>query len=225
MNEPSKVGPGPRYFDGARSDLLDWLGGRYGRVLEVGCGRGGNVTWFRQHGATWITGIDLDGPSAEQAATRFDGVLIGDVAELLDQLYEPFDLIVCADVLEHLQDPWSVVTRLRRLATPSGKIVVSIPNIRFYRALWEIAFGHGFRYEAEGIFDRTHIRFFTSATIRDLMHQGGWTVRRMEPSPSRRLRRVRTALEVVTRRRSREWLTYQWFVEGHAADELGETRS
>lgn len=207
--------PGTRYFDGSRTDLLDWLGGRYSRVLEIGCGRGGNAAWFRDHGATHITGVDLDEPSARQAATRFDRVLVGDVARLLDELDaddERYDLIVCGDVLEHLVDPWVVVARLHRLAAPGGTMVASIPNIRFYRALWQIALGAGFKYEAEGILDRTHLRFFTSATIRQLMSQGGWSVRRLSPSPSRRpqLRRI---IDIITGQRSREWLTYQWFVE------------
>jgi 2-polyprenyl-3-methyl-5-hydroxy-6-metoxy-1,4-benzoquinol methylase len=224
VSEASRVAPGHRYFDGSRSDLLDWLGGRYARVLEIGCGRGGNAVWFRQHGASWITGIDLDGPSAQQAATRFDSVLVGDVGDLLDEIDDRFDLIVCADVLEHLHDPWTVVSRLRELATPGGTIVASIPNVRFYRALWKIAVGQGFWYEPEGIFDRTHLRFFTGATIRDLIHQGGWSVRRLEPSPSRR-RHLRTVVEIMTARRSREWLTYQWFVEGRATDDVTATRS
>jgi 2-polyprenyl-3-methyl-5-hydroxy-6-metoxy-1,4-benzoquinol methylase len=216
--------PGPHYFEGTRSDLLDWLGGRCNRVLEIGCGRGGNADWFRQHGATWIAGIDLDRRSAEQAATRFDSVLVGDVSDLLDELDDRFDLIVCADVLEHLADPWAVVGRLRELAAPGGRIVASIPNVRFYRALWEIAFGHGFRYAPEGIFDRTHLRFFTSATIRALLQQGGWEVRRLEPSTSRR-RHLRAAIEMMTGKRSREWLTYQWFAEGRAASEVSATKS
>lgn len=207
--------PGSRYFDGSRPELLDWIGGRYGRVLEIGCGRGGNAAWFREHGAAWITGIDLDEQSARQAATKFDSVLIGDVGDRLGDLDDQFDLIVCADVLEHLTDPWTVVSRLRALAAPGGTIVASIPNIRFYRALWEITLGHGFRYEPEGIFDRTHLRFFTSATIRDLMEDGGWTVVRLEPSPSRR-KRLRAVAELLSARRSREWLTYQWFVVGRA---------
>jgi 2-polyprenyl-3-methyl-5-hydroxy-6-metoxy-1,4-benzoquinol methylase len=125
----------------------------------------------------------------------------------------------CADVLEHLVDPWTVVSRLRELASPGGTLVASIPNIRFYRAIWEIALGHGFRYQPEGTFDRTHLRFFTGATIRDLLDQSGWRVRRLEPSPSRRLHGIRSALDIITARRSREWLTYQWFVEGRAAGE------
>jgi SAM-dependent methyltransferase len=209
--EPSAI-----YFDGTRFDLLDWLGGRYPKVLEIGCGRGGNAAWFRKHGATKITGIELDEESAREASRRFDSVLVGDVALRLRDVEDEFDLIVCADVLEHLIDPWTVVRELRRVACPGATFVASIPNIRFYRALWEIGMGGGFRYQPEGILDQTHLRFFTSATIRDLVGENGWIVRRLEPSPSRRRRRLRVALDIVTGRRSREWLTYQWFVEGRA---------
>jgi SAM-dependent methyltransferase len=216
--------PQPRYFDGTRSDLLDWLGGRYPSVLEIGCGRGGNADWFRRHGADRIVGIELDSPSAEVAKTRFDLVMVGDVNDRIGDLDSPFDLIVCADVLEHLEDPWAVVTRLRTVAAPGATIVASIPNIRFYRALLEIAFGRGFRYESEGIFDRTHLRFFTRRTIQDLMVQGGWTVERLEPSATRRFGSLRRGLDGLTARRLREWSTYQWYVEARASRDATPAR-
>lgn len=207
--------PSGQYFQGDRRDLLSWLGGHHARVLEIGCGRGGNAPWLREHGADRLVGIEIDAPAANAARGMFDVVLAEDVETALDKLDESFDLVVCADVLEHLVDPWGTLRRLRSVTAPGGTLIMSIPNIRFYRALWKIGFGEGFRYQPEGIFDVTHLRFFTRSTIKAMVQDEGWTLARMGSSPVRRGRRLRRALSVATFGRSDEWLTYQWYVSAH----------
>jgi 2-polyprenyl-3-methyl-5-hydroxy-6-metoxy-1,4-benzoquinol methylase len=202
------------YFQGDRRELLQWLGGRHARVLEVGCGRGGNAAWLRDHGTDLLVGIEINTAAADAARASFDRVLAEDVETALGKLDESFDLVVCADVLEHLVDPWGTLRRLRLVTNTDGTLIMSIPNIRFYRALWKIAFGAGFRYEPEGIFDATHLRFFTRSTIRAMVEDGGWTLDRMGTSPARR-GRLRRALSLATFGMSDEWLTYQWYVSAH----------
>jgi hypothetical protein len=89
---------------------------------------------------------------------------------------------------------------------------MSIPNIRFIRALWEIAVGRGFRYSDQGTFDRTHLRFFTRDGVDRLLRDGGWRPERWGYSKSPRATRIRDLLWRLTRTRSGEYLAYQWFV-------------
>lgn len=211
------VRPPDRYFHGDREDLLSWLGGRHERVLEIGCGAGGNATWLREHGAARIVGVELDEASAVRAGEVFDRVLAESVETALAKLDETFDLIICADVLEHLVDPWAVVRDLARQATDDTTLLVSIPNVRYIRTLWDIALGSGFQYVSEGPFDRTHLRFFSRANVAGLLLQGGWRPRRWAPSPSRRLRFLRDLLWKVTGGRSGEFLAYQWYIAAKRA--------
>jgi 2-polyprenyl-3-methyl-5-hydroxy-6-metoxy-1,4-benzoquinol methylase len=203
-----------------RQDLLSWLGGGYARVLEIGCGAGGNASWLRGHGATRIVGIELDPASARQAGKVFDHVLTEPVETGLAKLDEIFDLIICADVLEHLVDPWTTVRALADLAAPGGTLVASIPNIRYARSIWQIAIGAGFEYSTEGIFDRTHLRFFTRRNIEAMLVGGGWRPRRWGQSRSRRLARLRRVLWFLTAGRSGEFLAYQWYVSAQVAARL-----
>ena len=197
------------YYAGDRTDLLEWLGGRHGSVLEVGCGSGGNAPWLRRHGATRIVGIELDRASAVRAREVFDAVINESVETAVHGIDESFDLVICADVLEHLVDPWAVVAALARRTADDGVLVVSIPNIRHYRALWRIAFGAGFRYETEGTFDSTHLRFFDRAGVDSMLRNAGWVPERWSGSGGRLGARLMSTFHLGG---ISEYLTYQWHV-------------
>jgi SAM-dependent methyltransferase len=224
-----------RYYLGERTDLLEWHGGREGRVLEVGCGEGGNARWLRAHGARDLVGVEVHPESAAQARAVFDHVESRPIEDALQALRGPFDLIICADVLEHLVDPWDIVRRLGHVAAPDGEILVSMPNIRYLRALVRIAFGAGFRPESEGVFDATHLHFFTKQNIAQLLVDGGWqplrwgypAYRSRSPdSLSSALARTRGVLSLASRGLADEWLAGQWWVTAtKRPDVRAQTRS
>jgi 2-polyprenyl-3-methyl-5-hydroxy-6-metoxy-1,4-benzoquinol methylase len=147
----------------------------------------------------------------------FDLVLTEPVETGLTKLDEDFDLIICADVLEHLIDPWTAVRAMSHRAAPGGVLVASVPNIRFVRAIWQIVLGRGFDYTTEGTFDRTHLRFFTRRNIGGMLVAGGWRPERWGFSKSRRLSRLRDALWSLTSGRSGEFLAYQWYVSAQVS--------
>ncbi len=201
--------PSGSYYAGERTDLLEFLASAPGRVLEVGCGAGGNAAWLRGHGARRLVGIDIDAASIAAASKVLDLALEGSVEAVLPSLGESFDLIICADVLEHLVDPGSVLAQLRTRLADGGLVVASIPNIRHYRSLARIAFGNGFAPEREGVFDATHLRFFTRGNIDQLLRDSGLEPVRWGSSPPRRLKTLRWA---INRGPLAEYLTFQWFV-------------
>jgi SAM-dependent methyltransferase len=199
------------YYSTTRTDLLDWWGGGARRVLDVGCGEGANAAWLRAHGADWVEGVEPHLPSAEVASMALDRLHACPVEDAeLDGL---FDLIICADVLEHTVDPEGVLGKLRDRITDNGRLLVSVPNIRHYRALARIAFGPAFQPEPSGTFDGTHLRFFTRGNLADRLRAAGWgPVRWGYPSFSRPGRTVRPLLARLTRGLTDEWLVGQWFV-------------
>jgi 2-polyprenyl-3-methyl-5-hydroxy-6-metoxy-1,4-benzoquinol methylase len=89
--------------------------------------------------------------------------------------YEPFDHIIFGDVLEHMADPVSVLTASSHLLNPNGTALVSLPNIVSLRARFRLLLGV-WRYEDIGIFDRTHLRFFSVATGRELITESGFRI-------------------------------------------------
>jgi 2-polyprenyl-3-methyl-5-hydroxy-6-metoxy-1,4-benzoquinol methylase len=151
------------------------------RVLDVGCATGYLAAELSRRGCT-VDGIEFDPAAAEQARAHCRAVVVGDLeapathADVREMLAgERPDVIVCADVLEHLRDPWSVLSWLRTLLAPGGRAVISVPNIAHWTARRALLRGR-FDYTDHGLFDRTHLRFFTRASAAELARRAGFAV-------------------------------------------------
>lgn len=167
----------PSYFAKARTEiepLLPAQSDRLPHVLEVGCAQGHTLEWLKRSGrCAWAAGVE---PFAEVMAPagvidRFYKLNIEN--ELPDLDPASLDLILCLDVLEHLIDPWKTVRRLDSLLKPGGSFIISVPNMRYYHVLSDLAFKGKFDYSDEGILDRTHLRFFTRSSAIDLAQCSG----------------------------------------------------
>lgn len=183
------------------------LGEPLGRVLDVGCATGANAELLRSRGATHLAGIELDEAFASAARERYDEVVRGSVPKDLAWPEASFDTILAYDVLEHLYDPWSVTRTLSSLLKPGGRMHVSLPNARS-KKLWLPLVARGtFAYEAEGIMDVTHLRFFTRRDAIAMIERAGLEIASVEhPPPETTKRRFAYRLGLT------EFLTIQWFV-------------
>lgn len=158
----------PGYYECPRYEVADLVSTGSQRILDVGCGAGvlGGFLKDRQGAEVW--GVECCAEAAATAAEKLDRVFSGAIEEHLESLPDAFfDTIVCADVLEHLVDPWKVLAELREKLTPGGELVASIPNIRHWSILWCLLEG-SWKYGDAGILDRTHVRFFTKQSIIEL---------------------------------------------------------
>jgi 2-polyprenyl-3-methyl-5-hydroxy-6-metoxy-1,4-benzoquinol methylase len=172
------------YFSAARTDLLQMLPRTGGlRLLELGAGDGTTLRAAKALGlASWVAGIDIVAPpEAPAGQPAIDLFLHGNI-ETLDPAALPgnLDAILCADVLEHLVEPWRVVSVLAGLLKPGGILLSSIPNVRNHRALRAIVLQGDFRYQPAGLLDRSHLRFFCRKNVRELFEQAGLVVEAME---------------------------------------------
>jgi len=167
------------YYHELRMPLLSLARGKPNRVLEIGCAAGRSLSYFKQRGAEYVVGIEIASDVAALARTRneIDEVLVGNIEEMeLDYPENSFDLIIAGHVLEHLVDPWKVLKRLHALTKPGGQLIGALPNIRYHSVLFPLVFYGKWKYEQTGIMDWTHLRFFTHATIKDLLNSTGYTI-------------------------------------------------
>lgn len=183
-------------YTGPRPDVVGLVPDAARSFLDIGCstGRlGQELKRHREEAEVW--GIEIDPDFAVQAEERLDRVFVGPAGDLLPEIDRSFDVIVCADVLEHLpEDPTALLEGLRRLMTDSSRIVVSLPNVRFYTTFVELGLRGRWPRRDRGVHDRTHRHWFTDADARAMFEAAGFSVEvslthyrlRDEPGPHNR---------------------------------------
>lgn len=151
----------------SRPEVLNLVPNRVERVLEVGCGMGAMSIDLKEKYNCEVIGIETDSKVAEFAKHNLDTVYSADVEDVDLSRLGTFDCIVCADILEHLRDPWKVVKELTVLLNDGGQLVISLPNIANIEIIKELMQAD-FSYRDAGLLDRTHLRFFTRKTLHTL---------------------------------------------------------
>ncbi|HUT93884.1 MAG TPA: glycosyltransferase [Thermoguttaceae bacterium] len=220
------------YFSCARPELASLIPRSARRVLDVGCGTGRLGELLKKKQSVDVVGIELVEAAAKQARDRLDRVIVGDV-ETLDPAFpaQSFDCVVCADVLEHLRDPAQVLTQARAWLKPGGCLVASIPNVRHHSVVTSLLDGN-WTYEAAGLLDATHLRFFTRREIERLFQTSGYEITRIGivPGPGyeewkRRgrpggVRLGRLALCGLPEEEAEEFFVYQYLVAAAPAQPI-----
>jgi SAM-dependent methyltransferase len=165
------------YGPSRASRLLTELVPRGARVLDIGCATGYVAEELRLRRRCTVVGFEADSSAAAVARSRCDRLLVGDVESAYDrsQLREQFDVVLFGDVLEHLRQPSEVLADVRSRLTQDGVVIASIPNVAVWRARIPLMLGR-FEYGDSGIFDRTHLRFFTRQTALRLACDAGYRV-------------------------------------------------
>jgi 2-polyprenyl-3-methyl-5-hydroxy-6-metoxy-1,4-benzoquinol methylase len=209
------------------------------RVLDVGAGNGllAQVLHARRIGLV-LDGIEPSAGAAELAAPHYRTMRVGFAEEFLDEIRgESYDYLVLADVIEHTTNPLAFVRTLVD-AAPRARLVVSVPHIAFVAVRMALLHGR-FDYVDSGLLERTHLRFFTQATLARLWELAGLHVERRillkKSAFASELDATPTSLadvfELARLRRDPLSSVYQFvFVLGHGAgapthEEFGRTTS
>ncbi|HEX2060178.1 MAG TPA: class I SAM-dependent methyltransferase [Thermoanaerobaculia bacterium] len=158
-----------QYFEDVNLGLLRLWGRRKGlRVLDAGCGFATTSAEIQKLGNE-VTGIEESPVACEVARQRLARVVNADLRHA-DLGSEQFDVLIFADVLEHLPWPVGVLRRYLQWLKPDGSVMISLPNV----GLWSVRLAHllgRWEYEETGVLDRTHLRFFTRKSARWLLQQ------------------------------------------------------
>ncbi|CCG09771.1 FkbM family methyltransferase [Pararhodospirillum photometricum] len=163
----------------ANAEILSLVPSTARCVVEVGCMLGAMAREVRKAAPkTRFVGIDIDPDYAAQAAAFCTETHAGDIETFTPAQWEalfPSDCWIFGDCLEHLRDPWRVLRRVRRRIDPDGCLLVCVPNAQHWSVQWRLASGQ-FRYEDQGLMDRTHLRWFTRITMLEMFAATGWQV-------------------------------------------------
>jgi len=156
--------------------ILDWVGSSPPkRILDLGCSNGRFGELLRLEGHT-VIGVDTE--KLEGVGDRLDGFVEADLNDGLPaEVGDGFDVVIGADVFEHLADPAALLAQLGTVLAPRGVIVASVPNFAHWYPRLRVALGR-FDYERRGIFDAGHLRFFTRTSFERMAKRAGMRVRR-----------------------------------------------
>jgi 2-polyprenyl-3-methyl-5-hydroxy-6-metoxy-1,4-benzoquinol methylase len=200
----------PTYFTQARPEIWNLIPTEARSILDVGCGSGalGNVIKRRQD--VRYCGIELDGIAAEQASHTIDEIHQGDITAMpLPYDAGSFDVLIFADILEHVSRPLECLVRWLPLLDEGGRVVVSLPNVRHFTVTLPLVMQGRWTYTERGILDETHLRFFTKESAIKLLADADLEVEVQQPHV-RYVKRVAQILDHMTLHLFRDHMVQQW---------------
>ncbi len=154
-----------------REDILRLIPNKVKNILDVGCANGVLGKKLKEKGL-YVEGIEINKKLAQEASKYIDKVHVCDLDKTNIKFKNEFDLVICADIIEHLKNPEEFLINYSKILSDEGYFIISVPNVRYYYVLWSLLKGE-WKYADRGIFDKTHLRFFTLKSIKQLLKNCG----------------------------------------------------
>lgn len=153
------------------------------KVLDIGCSSGTLGQYLKQHKQAAVFGIDISSQAIKQARKKLDQAFTLNIeTDRLPFPQKSFDVIICADILEHLFNPLAVLKKLKPFLKNNGIFILSIPNIANIKIRSNLLLGR-FDYQKDGIMDDSHLHFFTCKTSQKLVAAAGLKILALDYSP------------------------------------------
>lgn len=179
------------YFDNVNPDLLAQVDAKAQRICEFGCGGGALARAIRKENPqVYLVGIEKEAEALQRAHDVLDHALACDLndsalwehGQLLDAALPQasFDHLIFGDVLEHLNAPDELVNQAAQRLVPGGSILACIPNVQHWSVFTQLVAGSWPRLDS-GLFDRTHVRWFTLQDMVSMFEGAGLVVENVVP--------------------------------------------
>jgi SAM-dependent methyltransferase len=160
-------------------DLLAQMPVNARMVVEVGCSSGALAREYKRiNPRCRYVGVEVEAEYAKLASRYCDQVVEADIEQASEtdlDLLSKADCWVFGDTLEHLRNPWLLLSQIRKTIPADGCVVACIPNAQHWSIQVRLNCGQ-FRYEDTGLLDRTHLRWFTKTTIAEMFADAGFTI-------------------------------------------------
>ena len=150
-------------------------------ILDVGCAKGNLFHMLPKENINY-TGIEPFKEDYLDAKNYGIRVIHANAEDGIAKVEKNFDVVVFADVLEHLTNPEKILLQTKSILTKTGHVIISVPNIAHFSTRLLLLFGR-WNYTDRGILDRTHLKFFTRRSLIQLMENYGYEIVRWEYTP------------------------------------------
>ena len=207
-------------YVGLRQDIISHIDGNNNLILDVGCSSGTNGSFLlKSNKAKKVYGIEYSKEMSESAAENGLVTYCGDLnniefrRKIIAEL-PPFDFIIFGDILEHLIDPEEVLKEFSQKLRLGGKIIISLPNIAHIELLIQVFLKGTWPRNKRGIFDKTHLRWFTRKDAFEMLGKAGLYVLKYD-----RNFRARDFIGSefnwkykILRLLNKDWVTFQYII-------------
>lgn len=170
-----KIGP----YDNSFNPYLYSLVKNNSKCLDIGCWTGNMGSKLISEKNCTVDGLDINSEALRIAKERgYNNIYEGNLninPKLLENINIKYDYIICDNVLEHLVDPGLILNLLKDKLSPNGSVLVCVPNVAFIETRVRLLLGD-FTYKEAGILDKTHLKFYTMKTLKDLILSSGYNI-------------------------------------------------
>ncbi len=154
----------------------------HSKVLDIGCSKGFVARRMRDINLDFY-GIEIDKKDATIAEPYYKNIKICDLDDNIPSYRkEFFEIIIMADVLEHLKNPLYVLNHFKKFLAKNGLIIVSTGNVANIWIRLNLLFGC-FDYTNRGIIDKTHTHLYTLKTFKKLVQEANFMVNKIFVTP------------------------------------------
>lgn len=150
------------------------------RVLDVGCSTGSFGAALKDLKNCEVVGIDIDDADIREAKKKLDKALVMDINSKEALSLGKFNVIIFADVLEHLVDPRETLVNIKGLLKNDGRVLFSLPHMAHMSVRLELMSG-AFPYKETGLLDRTHLHFYDKQELEGIFEDAGYNIKNMNP--------------------------------------------
>lgn len=150
------------------------------RVLDVGCSSGNFGAVLIHEKRCKVVGLDIDKQDIKKAqanlsAAHVRNIETDDIADL-----GLFDVVVFADVLEHLMNPVAALEKVKTVLKKGGRIAFSIPNMAHISIRLQLMEGF-FEYTPIGVLDRTHLHYYDELEVKHIFAEAALRIDHINP--------------------------------------------
>ena len=163
------------YGNDGNPDVIGLIGAGGKRILDIGCGNGANASRLASGGHV-VDGISISEKELEVARPWLKNGYLHNLEHGLPEIEaNTYDVVICSHVLEHIAYPDKLLADIRKVLKKDGHLIVALPNVMFYKFRLELLKGN-FKTAETGIWDYTHLRWYTYASGKQLLEQRGFVV-------------------------------------------------
>lgn len=164
------------YTNSGNEDVLKLITKPCSNILDAGCG-GGSLAKILSATGHRVDGVTISAEEYAIAKDYVNNIYLYDLEKGLPENIQhlQYDYVICSHVLEHIVSPEKLLKDIYRTLKPNGLLVVALPNIMHYKSRLKLIAGE-FNYEDAGIWDNTHVKWYTFDTAKKLLTEYGFSI-------------------------------------------------